>query len=90
MGNICCPPHREIDPAKLDFRMYMDEEMYDEMVSGLKKERSEKITLMFECKGLTLKGDFDPIIFLFRCTDDTFSDPVEEFKTEAIADIANP
>tara|TARA_B110000305_G_C19219145_1_gene529670 strand:- start:453 stop:659 length:207 start_codon:yes stop_codon:yes gene_type:complete len=49
-----------------------------------------KMKLRFQCKDLVLKGEFDPMVVLFRCDDKSFSNPKEEFKTEAIADEKDP
>ena len=49
-----------------------------------------KMRLQFSCKDLKLQGgDFDPMVVLFKC-EKNFSSPKEVFKTEAVADDANP
>ena len=74
----------------------MDDEEYEEMMTKIKKEPSSKMRLQFECKGLKKgSGDFDPIVFLFKCKKKdgkggAFYDPEEVFKTEAVADVADP
>ena len=83
-----------------DIPSYLDDEAYDQMISGIKKEPSRKMRLKFECKKLKLgSGDFDPIVFLFKCKKKAkdkngkggeFYDPEEIFKTEAVADDPNP
>ena len=64
------------------------------MMTKIKKEPSSKMRLQFECdfecKGLKKgSGDFDPIVFLFKCKKKdgkggAFYDPEEVFKTEAV------
>jgi hypothetical protein len=52
-----------------------------------------KMKLRFSCKDLILKGDFDPMVVLFRCEDKSFTVPKgakEEFKTEAVPDEKDP
>ena len=68
----------------------MDEDLIDEIKNGYKKEPTMKMRLQFSCKDLKLPGgDFDPMVVLFKC-EKNFSSPKEVFKTEAVADDANP
>lgn len=89
MGNLCGPSHEAFNPV-LTFNDEMDDDEINEMKNGFKKEPTSKLRLRFNCKDLVFKGDFDPMVVLFRCKDKNFSDPKEEFKTEAVADEKNP
>ena len=89
MGNCCGPKHEPFIPV-LPFNEELNDDDIDDIKNGFKKEPTMKMRLRFCCKDLVFKGDFDPMVVLFRCDDKSFSNPKEEFKTEAVADEKNP
>ena len=89
MGNICGPVHEPFIPV-LSYNEELNDDEIDEIKNGFKKEDTMKMKLRFGCKNLVFKGDFDPMVVLFRCDDQDFSNPKEEFKTEVAYDERNP
>ena len=89
MGNVCNPctgDGKHVSTFKV-IPKEIHNNLLGEIIDGIPKDPSEQMQLTFKCSGLKKpRGDFDPMIVIYRCKDKKFKEvhQKEEFKTEAV------